>query len=122
MRHRRTIAFSSEVDTGSHRNQVYADCVDLSAVETASKQKQSLIQGSNSAISSDGEAVTASPTTLTRRAPGSGQLNRLGLVVLAERVEYLGHDALGVEAGVGIHRIRRVVVDELVGQDHRAHL
>jgi|SRR4030081_2048339 hypothetical protein len=32
-------AFSSEVDPGSHSNQVYADCVDLSAVENASKQK-----------------------------------------------------------------------------------
>jgi hypothetical protein len=31
------IAFSSEVDTGSRSNQVYADCVDLSAVENASK-------------------------------------------------------------------------------------
>jgi hypothetical protein len=29
------IALSSEVDTGSHSNQVYADCVDLSAVENA---------------------------------------------------------------------------------------
>jgi hypothetical protein len=27
------------VDTGSHSNQVYADCVDLSAVKNASKQK-----------------------------------------------------------------------------------
>src|SRR3954471_4830953 len=35
----RFIAFSSEVGTGSHSNQVYADCVDLSAVENASKQK-----------------------------------------------------------------------------------
>jgi hypothetical protein len=33
------IAFSSEVGTGSHSNQVYADCVDLSAVENASKQE-----------------------------------------------------------------------------------
>jgi len=32
-------AFSREVGTGSHRNQVHADCVDLSAVENASKQK-----------------------------------------------------------------------------------
>jgi hypothetical protein len=32
-------AFSSEVDTGSHSNQVYADCVDLSAIENASKQE-----------------------------------------------------------------------------------
>ena len=32
-------AFSSEVGTGSHSNQVYADCADLSAVENASKQK-----------------------------------------------------------------------------------
>jgi ribonuclease P protein component len=32
-------AFSSEVGTGSHSNQVYADCVDLSAVENASKRK-----------------------------------------------------------------------------------
>src|SRR5258705_31712 len=31
-------AFSGEVGTGSHSNQVYADCVDLSAVENASKQ------------------------------------------------------------------------------------
>jgi hypothetical protein len=28
-------AFSSEVDTGSHSNQVYADCVDSSAVGNA---------------------------------------------------------------------------------------
>jgi hypothetical protein len=27
------------VEAGSHRNQVYADCVDLSAVENASKTK-----------------------------------------------------------------------------------
>jgi hypothetical protein len=27
------------VDTGSHSNQVYADCVDLSAVENALKNK-----------------------------------------------------------------------------------
>src|SRR5258708_3135478 len=33
------MAFSSEVDTGSHSNQACADCVDLSAVENASKQK-----------------------------------------------------------------------------------
>src|SRR5438552_16620895 len=51
----------------------------------------------------------------------SSELDRLGLVVLAERVEHLGDDALGVEAGMGIHRVRRIMVDELVGQDHRAH-
>ena len=34
-------AFSSEAGTGSHSNQVYADCVDLSAVENASKQNPS---------------------------------------------------------------------------------
>src|SRR5260221_2434145 len=33
------IAFSSEVGTGSHRNQVYADCVDLSAMENASNKR-----------------------------------------------------------------------------------
>jgi hypothetical protein len=27
------------VDTGSHSNLVYADCVDLSAIENASKRK-----------------------------------------------------------------------------------
>ena len=32
-------AFSSEVGTGSHSNQVHADCVHLSAVENASKRK-----------------------------------------------------------------------------------
>ena len=45
-RRREAKAFSSEslprtrsgVVTGSHSNQVYADCVDLSAVENASKQ------------------------------------------------------------------------------------
>src|SRR5450432_3774916 len=30
---------TGSVDTGSHSNQVYADCVDLSAVENAPKQK-----------------------------------------------------------------------------------
>src|SRR5437899_9896816 len=30
----RFIAFSSDVDTGSHSSQVYADCVDLSAQKT----------------------------------------------------------------------------------------
>jgi hypothetical protein len=35
-------AFSSEVGTGSHSNQVYADCVDLSAVENASKIKNAI--------------------------------------------------------------------------------
>lgn len=34
-----TGAFSGEVNTGSHSNQVYTDCVDLSVVETASKQQ-----------------------------------------------------------------------------------
>jgi len=34
-------AFSSEVGTGSHSNQVYADCVDLSAAENASEEKTS---------------------------------------------------------------------------------
>jgi hypothetical protein len=33
------IAFSSEVDTGSHSNQACADCVDLSALENALKQE-----------------------------------------------------------------------------------
>ena len=32
-------AFSSEVGTGSHSNQVYADCVDLSAVENAANKE-----------------------------------------------------------------------------------
>src|SRR6185312_10267562 len=35
---RRVRAFLSEADTGSHSNQVYADCVDLSAVENASNK------------------------------------------------------------------------------------
>src|SRR5882724_7523251 len=38
----RFIAFSSEVDTGSHRNQVYADCIDLSAMENASNKREAL--------------------------------------------------------------------------------
>src|SRR4029078_3703298 len=41
--------------------------------------------------------------------------------VASESSEHLGYDALGVEAGTGIHRVRRIMVDEFVGQDHRAH-
>jgi hypothetical protein len=33
------MAFSSEVAAGSHRNQAYADCAGLAALENASKQK-----------------------------------------------------------------------------------
>src|SRR3984885_7187644 len=39
--HGPTIAFSSEVGTGSRRNQVYADCGDLSSLENASKLRSS---------------------------------------------------------------------------------
>src|SRR5258706_16036629 len=38
----RLIAFSSEVGTGSRSNQVYADCVYLSAAENASKRNAQL--------------------------------------------------------------------------------
>src|ERR1700742_4621321 len=49
----------------------------------------------------------------------SGQLHGFGLEVLAEGFEHLGHDALGVETGARIHRVRRVVIEEHVGQYHR---
>ncbi len=38
------VAFSSGAETGSPSNRVYADCVDLSAVENASKERPALIQ------------------------------------------------------------------------------
>src|SRR6266496_4962068 len=41
-----SIAFSSEVDAGSRSSQVYADCVDLSAVENASIKDASEVTGS----------------------------------------------------------------------------
>src|SRR6185312_11375908 len=51
----------------------------------------------------------------------SGQLHHLDLEILAERLEDLGDDGLGVEAGAGVHRVRGVVVEEYVGQHHRPH-
>src|SRR5437762_11009790 len=66
-----------------------------------------------------GSLVASRPQTrrLARRGvtgPISGQLDRFGLEILAERLEYLGNDAFGVEAGAGVHRGRRVVLQEYV--------
>src|SRR5262249_56519598 len=52
----------------------------------------------------------------------SGEPDGLAAQVLAERLEHLGDDAFGVEAGLAIHGGRRVLVDEQVGQHHRADL
>src|SRR6202012_6304505 len=37
--------------------------------------------------------------------PPSGEFDGLGLDVLAERLEHLGDDALGIQPGAGIHRV-----------------
>src|SRR5262245_38667553 len=52
---------------------------------------------------------------------GAPELHRLAAQVLAERLERLGDDALGVEAGLGVHRRGRILIDEHVGQDHGSH-
>jgi hypothetical protein len=50
------------------------------------------------------------------------QLHRFGGDVLAERLERLGRDAFGVEAGGRVHSGGRILIDENVGQHHAAHL
>src|SRR2546423_11629746 len=60
------IAFSSEVDAGSHSNQVYADCVDLSAVENASNQSWSpalINQGREGSRGKDGNCDVRNPAS-----------------------------------------------------------
>src|SRR5690348_17484036 len=56
------------------------------------------------------------PPQERERWKSSGQLHRLGLEILPQRLEHLLDDALGVETGAGIHRGRRVVIKELVRQ------
>jgi len=41
--------------------------------------------------------------------------------ILAKRFEGLGDDAFGVETCARIHSARRILVDEQVGQHHRAN-
>ena len=55
------------------------------------------------------------PTVSSRQARLRGDRRH----VLAERLEHLDDDALGVEPGLGVHRGRAVLVDEDVGQHHR---
>src|SRR5205085_9483851 len=43
-------------------------------------------------------------------------------LLAAERLEHLRDDALGVETGPGVHRVRRILIDEGIGQHHPAHL
>src|SRR5258705_13991657 len=69
-------AFSSEADAGSHSNQVCADCVDLSALENASKQEfrdSVLISIRTEALEHDGlelNRLAASSEALTTSCPG----------------------------------------------------
>src|SRR4051794_27763904 len=82
------IAFSSEADTGSHSNQVYADCVDLSAVENASKQeaRESVLIQSEPIAPDDTSAAQPKTKKITRPAPhGSARspvkkLSRAGVI------------------------------------------
>ena len=56
------------------------------------------------------------------RVTALGELHHFATHVLAERLEGLGDDAFGVEAGLGIHGVGRVLIDENVRQHHRADL
>ena len=49
---------------------------------------------------------------------GPHELHRLAAHVLAQRFERLGDDAFGIEAGLGVHGVGRVLVDEEIGQHH----
>src|ERR1700758_2687913 len=60
------------------------------------------------------------PRARTKRRGISGELDSLGLEILAERLEHLLDDALRIEAGASVHRGRAVVVKEHVRQHHRA--
>src|SRR5271155_4101151 len=50
----------------------------------------------------------------------SGELHCIAAQVLPERFECLGNNTFGVEAGLGIHGVGRVLVDEQIRQHHRA--
>src|SRR5438445_3048230 len=65
----------------------------------------------------------AEANSRTRRRPLSAPyLHRLAAQVLPERLERRGNDSFGVEAGLGVHRRRRILIYELVGQQHGAQL
>src|SRR5436309_8684506 len=58
----------------------------------------------------------------SRRAGLSApHLHRLAPQILSERRECRRDNAFGIEPGLGIHRRGRVLVNEDVGQHHRAH-
>src|SRR5579863_940684 len=48
------------------------------------------------------------------------ELHHFAAHVLAERLEGLGDDAFGVETGLGVHGVGRVLIDEEIRQHHRA--
>ena len=50
----------------------------------------------------------------------SGELHDIAAHILSQRFERLGDNAFGVEPGLGIHGVRTVLIDEDVGQHHRA--
>ena len=50
------------------------------------------------------------------------ELHRLAADVLAESLECLMDDAFGIEPGLGVHRVRQILVEEDIGQHHAANL
>ena len=79
----KTRAFSSEVDAGSRRNQVYADCVDLSALENASnKEIDAASPGKQPASPA---RVAAFRTGLSAEARAAAYLMAKGYRILAKR-------------------------------------
>ena len=66
-------AFSSEVDTGSHSNQVYADCDDLSAVENTSKKDstRTIIKGVRARVGNGVEQTMTADLVIDASGRGS---------------------------------------------------
>src|SRR5205085_6621762 len=54
--------------------------------------------------------------------PSSSELDHLALDILSKGLEGFGDDAFGVETRLGIHSVRRVLVDKDIRQHHRANL
>jgi hypothetical protein len=89
------IAFSSEVDTGSHSNQVHADCVNLSAVENASKNDagRATIRGVRARTGNGVEQIIAADLVVDASGRGSSTpawLENLGYTRPAEEKIEIG--------------------------------
>jgi putative endonuclease len=81
----KTRAFSSEVGTGSHSNQVHADCVDLSAVENASNKEIDAASPENPKKTASPARVAAFRTGVSAETRAAAWLMAKGYRILARR-------------------------------------